>query len=169
MKKLLIPMIVLALLVGCSKKDKEEVTTGDTTTEETVDSKSGELERSETGMPNLTKLDLVDGPEGMKYIILKEGKGGQPGDGETAVVHYTGWFEGGKKFDSSVDRGKYFEFPVGRSKVIRGWDLGVADMRIGEKRLMVLPGNLAYGPRGYPGVIPPNATLIFEVELFDIK
>jgi len=120
-------------------------------------------------MPDLKKLKMVDGPEGMKYVVLQDGKGEVVGTGKMAEVHYTGWLTDGNKFDSSRDRGAAFSFGVGKQQVIRGWDLGVAAMKIGERRLLVLPGDLAYGQRGYPGVIPPNATLVFDVEVLAVK
>ena len=100
---------------------------------------------------------------------LTEGTGDTPKSGDTVVVHYTGRLLDGTKFDSSVDRGKPFEFTLGRGQVIQGWDLGVATMKVGDKIRLTLPPELAYGPRGAGGVIPPNATLVFEVELLDIR
>ena len=85
------------------------------------------------------------------------------------TVHYTGWLTSGKKFDSSVDAGKPFDFKLGNGDVIKGWDEGVAGMKVGGKRQLKIPGDLAYGSRGYPGVIPPNATLIFDVQLLAVK
>ena len=84
------------------------------------------------------------------------------------VVHYTGWLTNGRKFDSSVDRNQPFSFALGRGEVIKGWDEGVATMRVGGKRKLTIPPGLAYGTKGYPGAIPPNATLIFEVQLLKI-
>ena len=84
-------------------------------------------------------------------------------------VHYTGWLSTGKKFDSSVDRGEAFPFPIGQGRVIKGWDEGVASMKIGGKRLLLIPPHLGYGPRGAGADIPPNATLLFEVELLGVK
>ena len=112
---------------------------------------------------------------GLKYIILKEAPvdAKKPTPGARVSVHYTGWLDNngkeGKKFDSSVDRGQAFEFNVGIGQVIRGWDLGVADMKVGEKRRLIISPELGYGPRGAGSVIPGNATLIFDVELLAIR
>lgn len=110
---------------------------------------------------------------GLQMIDTKPGTGASPKQGQTAVVHYTGYLNDngakGKKFDSSVDRGQPFEFPVGAGRVIKGWDEGVASMKIGGKRTLIVPPQLGYGDRGAGGVIPPNATLIFDVELLGVK
>ena len=109
---------------------------------------------------------------GLQIIDTSEGTGASPKTGETCVMHYTGWLykDGAKgaKFDSSVDRGDPFEFTIGVGQVIKGWDEGVATMKIGGKRTLIIPSNLGYGARGAGGVIPPNATLLFDVELLDI-
>ena len=106
---------------------------------------------------------------GLKYEDTKAGSGATPKTGQTVVVNYTGWLwensAKGKKFDSSVDRNEPFKFPLGQGRVIKGWDEGVASMKVGGKRLLLIPPQLAYGTRGAGGVIPPNATLLFEVEL----
>ena len=111
-------------------------------------------------------------PSGLQIIDTTVGTGASPA-GKTAVVHYTGWlYENGakgKKFDSSVDRGQPFEFPVGAGRVIRGWDEGVATMKVGGKRTLIIPPAMGYGERGAGGVIPPNATLMFDVELLGVK
>jgi peptidylprolyl isomerase len=110
---------------------------------------------------------------GLKIIDVKLGTGPSPKPGQICVMHYTGWlYENGtkgKKFDSSVDRGQPFEFPIGQHRVIAGWDEGVATMKVGGKRTLIIPPELGYGARGAGGVIPPNATLMFDVELLGIK
>lgn len=110
---------------------------------------------------------------GLKIIDTEVGTGATPATGQTCVMHYTGWlYENGEKttkFDSSVDRGEPFEFPIGTGRVIKGWDEGVATMKVGGKRTLIIPPELGYGASGAGGVIPPNATLIFDVELLDIK
>jgi peptidylprolyl isomerase len=108
-------------------------------------------------------------PDGLKYVELKLGKGAMPRAGQTAVVHYTGTFTSGKKFDSSRDRGQPFEFTLGQHAVIACWDEAVATMRVGGRRKLTCPPSLAYGERGYPPVIPPNTTLNFDVELLGVK
>lgn len=113
--------------------------------------------------------DEVTTSSGLKYTDVKVGTGAQPQAGQTAVVHYTGWLLDGKKFDSSKDRGQPFTFPLGQGRVIKGWDEGVATMHVGGVRRLTIPAHLAYGAQGAGGVIPPNATLTFEVELLDVK
>jgi FKBP-type peptidyl-prolyl cis-trans isomerase FkpA len=112
-------------------------------------------------------------PSGLQIIDTKEGTGPSPKPGQTCVMHYTGWLyengQKGKKFDSSVDRNEPFEFPIGMKRVIAGWDEGVATMKVGGKRTLIIPPQLGYGARGAGGVIPPNATLMFDVELLAVK
>ena len=112
-------------------------------------------------------------PSGLEYRDVQEGNGAQPKTGQTVSVHYTGWLwqdgKKGAKFDSSLDRGETFEFPIGLGRVIKGWDEGVLSMKVGGKRELLIPASLGYGARGAGGVIPPNATLLFEVELFEVR
>jgi peptidylprolyl isomerase len=120
-----------------------------------------------------TAGNVVTMPDGLKIIDVKVGTGPSPKPGQTCVMHYTGWlYENGvkgAKFDSSVDRNEPFEFPIGSGHVIRGWDEGVATMKVGGKRTLIIPPALGYGARGAGGVIPPNATLMFDVELLAVK
>ena len=105
---------------------------------------------------------------GLKYEDLTEGEGAEAKAGQQVRVHYTGWLTDGTKFDSSLDRNEPFSFPLGGGRVIRGWDEGVQGMRVGGKRRLTIPPQLGYGAAGAGGVIPPNATLVFEVELVEI-
>jgi FKBP-type peptidyl-prolyl cis-trans isomerase len=107
--------------------------------------------------------------QGMKVEVLKEGTGEVAKTGDTVSVHYVGTLENGTKFDSSVDRGEQFSFKLGENRVIQGWELGVLGMKVGEKRRLTIPADLAYGDRAVGSVIPANATLVFEVELFGIN
>ncbi|MEA5583565.1 FKBP-type peptidyl-prolyl cis-trans isomerase [Nodularia harveyana UHCC-0300] len=113
--------------------------------------------------------NVVTTPSGLKYIELQEGTGATPEPRKTVVVHYTGTLEDGTKFDSSRDRNSPFEFKIGIGQVIKGWDEGLSTMKIGGRRQLIIPPELGYGSRGAGGVIPPNATLLFDVELLDIK
>ena len=121
---------------------------------------------AQTGKPMTT-------PSGLQIIDSKVGSGPSPKTGQTCVMHYTGWlYENGakgKKFDSSVDRGQPFEFKIGQHQVIAGWDEGVASMKVGGKRTLIIPAALGYGAQGAGNVIPPNTTLMFDVELLGIK
>ncbi len=112
---------------------------------------------------------LKESPTGLKFVDLIEGSGAQPKKGQQVWVHYTGWLEDGTKFDSSFDRNEPISFPLGQGRVIRGWDEGLASMKTGGKRRLIIPPRLGYGARGAGGVIPPNATLIFEVELLQVR
>ncbi|MDD2309315.1 MAG: FKBP-type peptidyl-prolyl cis-trans isomerase [Desulfuromonadaceae bacterium] len=111
---------------------------------------------------------IVTTASGLKYIDVVIGKGASPTAGKQVKVHYTGTLESGKKFDSSVDRNEPFSFTIGVGQVIPGWDQGVMTMKVGGKRKLIIPARLGYGARGAGGVIPPNATLLFDVELLDV-
>jgi len=112
---------------------------------------------------------MVKAPSGLQYEDLVPGSGDSPKTGKKVTVHYTGWLTNGTKFDSSVDRNEPFTFVIGAGQVIPGWDEGVMSMKIGGKRKLVIPPELGYGAGGAGGVIPPNATLVFEVILLDIN
>jgi FKBP-type peptidyl-prolyl cis-trans isomerase FkpA len=119
-------------------------------------------------------MDKPEGKEvvtssGLKYVDHKIGEGDEAKSGDVVTVHYTGWLTDGKKFDSSLDRNQPFTFKLGAGQVIEGWDKGVAGMKMGGKRKLTIPPGLAYGTQAVGGVIPPNSTLVFEVELLNIK
>lgn len=118
-------------------------------------------------------MTMTQAPSGLQYEDTQPGTGASPQRGQTCAMHYTGWLwvdgKKGAKFDSSLDRGKPFEFPLGMGRVIKGWDEGVASMKVGGKRTLLIPPALGYGDRGAAGVIPPGATLLFEVELLRVS
>ena len=149
----LVTTATLFLFIGCNHK--KSVQTDKTT---------------EMGTKKMTRTRTASG---LEYEILKEGRGTSPQRGNKVVVHYTGWInvdgEPGRKFDSSIDRGQPFVFPIGIGKVIPGWDEGVMSMKIGEKRRLYIPAALGYGARGAGAAIPANANLIFDVELLEIQ
>lgn len=118
---------------------------------------------------NIDMDNAIKTSSGLQYIDIQEGNGASPSKGQTVVVHYTGTLEDGKKFDSSRDRNQPFSFKIGVGQVIKGWDEGVGSMKVGGRRQLIIPSELGYGSRGAGGVIPPNATLIFDVELLDLK
>ncbi|MEH2319906.1 FKBP-type peptidyl-prolyl cis-trans isomerase [Nostoc sp.] len=117
----------------------------------------------------MSDANVVTTPSGLKYVELKEGTGATPQPGQTVEVHYVGTLENGTQFDSSRDRGQPFSFKIGVGQVIKGWDEGLSTMKVGGRRQLIIPPELGYGARGAGGVIPPNATLHFDVELLGVK
>jgi FKBP-type peptidyl-prolyl cis-trans isomerase FkpA len=124
---------------------------------------------ADSGGPSKTTGKGVTTSSGLKYWDLKKGTGAVAKSGVSVKVHYTGWLTDGKKFDSSVDRKEPFDFKLGAGMVIKGWDEGVAGMKVGGKRQLRIPPDLGYGAPGSPGAIPPNATLVFDVELLAVN
>jgi len=118
--------------------------------------------------PDLDLEAMTQTPSGLRYLDLVVGEGAEAVTGQRVTVHYAGWILDGEKFDASVDRGETFSFPLGAGQVIPGWDEGVAGMRVGGYRRLVIPPELGYGDGGYPPVIPPEATLVFDVQLFGV-
>ena len=143
--------VVPFLISGCARTERADETAQETAQGET------------TGGPEAATAT------GLKHEDLKVGDGPEAVSGKTVEVHYTGWLENGTKFDSSLDRGEPFSFRLGAGEVIEGWDQGVAGMKVGGKRKLTIPPDLAYGQEGAGGVIPPGATLVFEVELLDVR
>ena len=154
----LVPAALAAVLAVAPAIADEKTTPAQT--ENKSDEKKSEMKMNST-------------PSGLQWTDTKEGTGPSPKKGQICVMDYTGWLwengAKGKKFDSSVDRGTPFEFPIGQGRVIKGWDEGVATMKVGGKRTLLIPPQLGYGSRGAGNVIPPNATLLFEVELIAVK
>jgi len=126
-------------------------------------------QKSNNSAPTKVTGPGVKTDSGLQYWDIRVGNGDTAKEGSHVRVHYTGWLTNGKKFDSSVDAGKPFDFTLGNGEVIKGWEEGVAGMRVGGKRQLRIPPDLAYGERGYPPVIPPNATLIFDVQLLGVQ
>jgi FKBP-type peptidyl-prolyl cis-trans isomerase FkpA len=136
---------------------------------ETADMSGADPVVAAKALGTVTENEAVTAASGLRYIDVTEGEGAVAKSGDTAVVHYTGWLVDGTKFDSSVDRGQPYRFPLGAGRVIKGWDEGVAGMKVGGVRKLIVPAELGYGSQGNAPRIPPNATLIFEVELLGVE
>ncbi len=165
---IIIVIVFIGVIVGFwLKKTPQTEAPATTTVEETqTPTTSAPVEGAKPVGTKIIKTTII---QGMKIETTKEGSGLAIVNGQTAVVHYTGKLTDGTVFDSSVTRGTPFEFPLGAGMVIKGWDLGVLGMKVGEKRILTIPSELGYGARGAGAAIPPNATLVFEVELLGIK
>jgi FKBP-type peptidyl-prolyl cis-trans isomerase len=161
-------LFLTTFLVGCGQKAEEETTT------ESAAEESAAIE--EATVTDTTTAEIFEITTGLTARVLRSGDGQVAQAGDNVVVHYTGWLfdetadgNRGDKFDSSVDRGEHFQFPLGAGRVIQGWDQGVEGMAIGELRELTIAPEMGYGDRGAGNVIPPGATLVFEVELFDLQ
>jgi len=164
-RSLALAALILIALAGCQEKTTQGKSGGATATAQTPVTTPP---ADSTGAHMAGAAAEVTTPSGLKYQDLVLGDGAVAEAGKQVSVHYTGWLTDNTKFDSSVDRGQPFEFILGQGQVIRGWDEGVRGMRVHGKRRLTIPSDLGYGPRGQ-GPIPPNATLIFEVELLGVK
>jgi len=172
-----ISILAILLCVACAKPaaDTATATTPATETVTATDTTPAEdlVPTAPTGAAAMDAFsmpaNLQTTASGLQYTIDTPGTGALPQPGQTVAVHYTGWLTDGTKFDSSRDRGAPIEFPLGQGRVIKGWDEGIGLMKVGEKRTLVIPPALGYGSRGAGGVIPPNATLVFKVELMSAR
>lgn len=140
----------------------------ETVVRDRIPTKNLVAQASDTGEKTVSQEQVISTESGLQYVKLVEGKGAQPQRGQRVEVHYTGTLEDGTQFDSSRDRNRPFEFQIGVGQVIKGWDEGVGMMHVGDRWKLIIPPELGYGARGAGGVIPPNATLIFDVELLRI-
>lgn len=166
-------VLVAGLAAGCGgdgepAADAGQSDEGQPAASEAAAPASGEVATEFAEALDVSLAEMEEAESGLRWRTLQAGEGATAEPGDSAVVHYTGWLPDGTQFDSSRDRGEPFGFVVGAGQVIRGWDEGVAGMQVGETRQLVIPPSLGYGERGAGRVIPPNATLVFEVELLEV-
>lgn len=171
---ILVGLIALAGLSCGGNKSDDSAEKAAPETKQPAETKGDNVATKEGTKADIAKTLGVDmanmqrDDSGLEYIVSAEGDGATPTKGQTISAHYTGYLLNGTKFDSSVDRGQPFETKIGVGQVIQGWDLAFQDMKVGEKRVLFIPAELGYGARGAGDVIPPNATLVFDVQLLDI-
>ena len=165
--RLPVAVLAIALLAGCNQYEAQKAASSSTGTPSTSASTPSTPAPAAAAAPTGGKVHKL--PSGLQYEDMVVGSGTMAEPGMSVSVHYTGWLTDGTKFDSSLDRNQAFQFQLGAGQVIRGWDEGVKGMRIGGKRKLTIPPDMGYGAAGAGGVIPPNATLVFDVELLDVK
>ena len=167
----LVAAVVASALTGCGGDNAQTSTETTTTTSSstpTATSSTSSAASKPGEMPVVNPAKLTSNPSGLQYEDVVAGNGPSPQSGQQVQVHYTGWLTNGKKFDSSLDRGEPFTFTIGQGQVIKGWDEGVATMKTGGTRILVIPAAMAYGERGAGADIPPNSNLVFQVQLLGV-